>query len=358
MTDPDKIDLKFDRIIRNSHPLSGMLEVTGRCNARCPYCYVLQEHPEKELTTREVFLAIDKLVDAGMLYLGITGGEPFIRNDILDILSYVINKNIFDLTIFTNGTLLTEDHIRFLIDHKRYIFNLRISVFSHIADVHDEYTGVKNGLAAIISNARKLLAGNVNVTAIVNVLDFNKDSFEDTRLYFSAMGLHTDFGFNKIASPSTYASLAKPYISKEFYKNIFSTMGPDASSKFVKILVDKLADKKRPPNFCPGLYNDISIDYRGNITPCLTFRNMVIGSIFDKRGLLDIIRSSEDLRKLRSMTIDDIAECKECEFNSFCKVCPGSHHTIFGGFDHKPEQFCNFAQALNEIRTQVCNHIS
>jgi radical SAM protein with 4Fe4S-binding SPASM domain len=60
-----------------------------------------------ELKTREVFLILDQLADIGCFYLGFTGGEPFVRKDILDILRYA-GKLGFEIIIYTNGFLINE----------------------------------------------------------------------------------------------------------------------------------------------------------------------------------------------------------------------------------------------------------
>lgn len=80
-----------------SFPLRVMFELTYRCNFKCKHCYVPPIYRKKgELATRDIFSIIDQLKDMGCLYLGFTGGEPFVRKDILDILWYV-KKAVFRL---------------------------------------------------------------------------------------------------------------------------------------------------------------------------------------------------------------------------------------------------------------------
>ncbi len=91
-------------------PISGSLELTFRCNLRCQHCYVSHGHNgiprQQELNTSEIQRIIDEVVDAGCLWFLITGGEPLVRRDFLDIYTYAKRKGLI-ITLFTNGTLIT-----------------------------------------------------------------------------------------------------------------------------------------------------------------------------------------------------------------------------------------------------------
>ncbi len=95
-------------------------EITHQCNCKCMYCYnVWQDdtaYPKKELS----FLEIQKLFDNLLSEISpekivLTGGEPLLHPDIIEIVCYLKNKNI-KVGIASNGTLLTEDKIKRLID--------------------------------------------------------------------------------------------------------------------------------------------------------------------------------------------------------------------------------------------------
>ncbi|MDP2923890.1 MAG: radical SAM protein [Candidatus Omnitrophota bacterium] len=94
----------------NGFPLRVMWELTYRCNFKCRHCYVPKSYKKKsrqELNTQEVFYILDQLADLGCFYLGFTGGEPFLREDIFDILWYAKKKG-FQIIIYTNGSLIDK----------------------------------------------------------------------------------------------------------------------------------------------------------------------------------------------------------------------------------------------------------
>jgi len=86
------------------------LAVTDRCNLRCFYCMPengLQWLERKELMTFEEMMNIcSLLVKMGITKIRITGGEPFVRKDIMQLLSGLSRlENLKQLTITTNGVL-------------------------------------------------------------------------------------------------------------------------------------------------------------------------------------------------------------------------------------------------------------
>jgi MoaA/NifB/PqqE/SkfB family radical SAM enzyme len=87
-----------DKVVVKRIPLSGDIELTFRCNLRCVHCYCNlplndQEAIENELTTEEVFNILDQIAEAGCLWLLITGGEPLLRKDFLEIYTYAKKDN-------------------------------------------------------------------------------------------------------------------------------------------------------------------------------------------------------------------------------------------------------------------------
>src|SRR3989338_281853 len=89
-------------------PLRVMFELTYRCNFLCGHCYVPFNYRKKsELKTKEIFSILDRLKEAGGFYLGFTGGEPFMRQDIMDILWYA-KRCGFEVIIYTNGALIDK----------------------------------------------------------------------------------------------------------------------------------------------------------------------------------------------------------------------------------------------------------
>ncbi len=92
-------------------PLACQWEVTCRCNLHCVMCYTdCFNEPERirqELPTVDLLRIMDDIAEAGCLELCLTGGEPLARPDFFQIYERAINLG-FLVTLFTNGTLITE----------------------------------------------------------------------------------------------------------------------------------------------------------------------------------------------------------------------------------------------------------
>lgn len=84
-------------------------EITHQCNYQCSYC-IFSCNGKKipgELSRDECFKVIDELVSHGFKHLKVTGGEPFLRSDIIDILEYASQRMVVDIS--TNASLITEE---------------------------------------------------------------------------------------------------------------------------------------------------------------------------------------------------------------------------------------------------------
>ena len=87
-------------------------EITHNCNYGCSYC-IFSCNKNKiydELNKNECFHIIDELVSNNFAHLKITGGEPFLRRDIIEILKYA-SENL-ETDISTNASMITDDIVR------------------------------------------------------------------------------------------------------------------------------------------------------------------------------------------------------------------------------------------------------
>src|SRR5690606_21250906 len=89
-------------------PRTAQIYVENRCNLKCNHCYESEEsHPPEQyaMSVDDYAKLFDELADLGVLYLTFTGGEIFLRRDMLDIIE-LARKKRFSVTLFTSGTLI------------------------------------------------------------------------------------------------------------------------------------------------------------------------------------------------------------------------------------------------------------
>jgi MoaA/NifB/PqqE/SkfB family radical SAM enzyme len=118
-------------------PSTATLQITARCQADCEHCSAAKhKHREKqELTTEQWKSVIRQTEDAGVVNVVFTGGEPLLRKDIFELISWV-RKDEANAMMFSNGLLLTEENVKKLVDAG--LFSLNVSIDSPDPETHDK----------------------------------------------------------------------------------------------------------------------------------------------------------------------------------------------------------------------------
>jgi GTP 3',8-cyclase len=148
------------------------LAVTDRCNLRCFYCMPhqgLDWLPRKELMSYEEMIRICSLLaKMGIEKIRITGGEPFVRKDLMVFLESLVRvKNIKKVSITTNG-VLTADYIPQL---KRLgIDSVNLSLDTLDRERFSSITR-RDELPAVLNTFNKLLVYGMNVKVNAVVMD-------------------------------------------------------------------------------------------------------------------------------------------------------------------------------------------
>ena len=145
------------------------LEVTKLCNARCDFCDYWQTRNEERLKDySDLIRKIDPLV------VMVTGGEPMLRKDIVEIISQIKSASYFTYTgIITKGDLLNIDKAKKLYNAK--IDQIAISL-DFLGDRHSENRGVKglwNHGSELIPEISKKLKKTISINSII--MDDNLD---------------------------------------------------------------------------------------------------------------------------------------------------------------------------------------
>lgn len=101
--------MKASRGLLLNLPQEVQIELTSRCNLKCPFCF--QASGGEELTKGEVFKIIDEVADAGIKGVRFSGGETLLRKDLLEILQYAKSRNLTTI-LNTNGLLITAENLQ------------------------------------------------------------------------------------------------------------------------------------------------------------------------------------------------------------------------------------------------------
>ena len=133
------------------------ISVTDRCDLRCRYCMAEQMTflPRSALLSlEEIALIADRFVARGVNKIRLSGGEPLVRRDVIDLVRRLgrhLGDGLEELTLTTNGTRLAE-HAEALYDAGVRRLNVSMDTldperFRHITR-HGDVTQVQRGIAA------------------------------------------------------------------------------------------------------------------------------------------------------------------------------------------------------------------
>ena len=289
--------------------MEACLIVTYRCNAKCYMCNTWQ-HPTKK--QEEYTAELVRKIPDGLNFINITGGEPFLRDDIEDIIAVAVDKA--ERVVISSNGFFTDKMVKIAEKFGNKI-GFRISI-EGLPAANDELRGLTNGFDHGIRTLTSLHGmGIKDIGFGMTVSDRNaKDMIELFRLA-SAMNL-------EFATATTHNSFY-------FHKDDNGYVDPDmVSVEFEKIAVELLKTNK-PKNwfrayFNMGLANKVRggkrplkcevgtdvffMDPYGNILPCNgSDEPMIMGNLNDQG--FDEIWKSEKAESIRKQ----VQQCnKEC----------------------------------------------
>lgn len=160
-------------------PFTIAWEVTRACAFACKHCRADAQHARdpNELTTEEAYQLIDRFAEFGSPILIFTGGDPMMRRDLFDLISYAAQKGLRCSLTPTATALPTVERLQKA--KEAGIRRIALSLDAPTPEVHDEFRQVKGSwerTMRILNNAKEVgLSVQVNTT----VTTFNVDLLSD-----------------------------------------------------------------------------------------------------------------------------------------------------------------------------------
>lgn len=311
---------QYPNIPKLSAPITAFLELTQKCNSQCLHCLNARATKSNDMTLEEAKIIIDKLYDSGIFVLKITGGEPFYRIDIFDILDYIESKMI-KFIVYTNGT-----HINSLVasrlKHYHYLSCVRVSI-DGLEKTNDFIRG-EGMFKSAISTLKMLSSYKVACEANFTISKINYKELKKLSEFFSQseMDMKINIGTLKISGGAL--NQKNLIIPKEETEEIMTEVKSQirTNSSFVpyKLLPDVYISIFGDSFGCPAGRISISIDNKGNVFGCGMFSenntfncgNLILDS-FPK------IWGGVRMAYLRSLSAPN--ECLAC--SHFTKSCTG-----------------------------------
>ena len=178
-----------------SAPLRMDMALTFRCQNNCVHCYAGGPHETPELTTQQWKQAIDRLTEIGIFILTFTGGEPTLREDLLELLLYAQNKGMVTGLISNGRKLKDKEYVESL--EKAGLDFVQITLESHKADVHDLMTASAGSWKETTTGIRNAVNSQIYVTTNTTLSKYNAKTFLDTVDFIKSLGVDA-FGCNSL----------------------------------------------------------------------------------------------------------------------------------------------------------------
>lgn len=298
---------------KRSIPLRVMFELTYECNFRCPHCYIPEsfrkQYRKSQLNTKQVFRVLDELKAAGCLFLGFTGGEPFTRPDILEILGYA-KKQGFQVIIYTNGSLIDTKMIQELTRINPNKVDITIPGMTE--SVFESITGVPGSRRAVFKVIELLDGQKIPLGFKSCLLQQNKKEIKAIREFARSMGC--PHRLDTLLSPCLNGS-TKPYK--------FRAETPQAGIKDTRTEQDRdscVKQKDKPDNLFPcGAGNSqAAITPAGELKLCVMIEDPKY-NILKTTFVQAWLNIREDAMAIRP---DKNYLCSGCDLRTYCSWCP------------------------------------
>lgn len=307
---------------KSEKKLNGTIIVTYRCNARCTMCnrYKAPSRPDEEISLD----TIKKL--PRMYFTNITGGEPFIREDLPDIVRELYKKSD-RIVISTNG-YFTDRIIKLAEEFPKV--GIRVSI-EGLEQTNNEIRGLPDGFNRGYSTLKKLVEmGHPDVGFGMTVQDKNAPDL--VPLYHLANELHMEFATASLHN-SFYFVEAKniihdrPMVAQNFEDLINELLKSNEPKKWFRAyfnhgLINYIYGQPRLLP-CDMAFDTFFIDPYGDVMPCNGTKDKEVMGNLNKQSW-DELWSSEQAEKVRNVV-------RNCDRNCWMigSVSPAMHKYIW-----------------------------
>lgn len=305
-----------------SKKLNGTVIVTYRCNAKCTMCnrYKVPSKPEEEISIE----TIKKLPE--MYFTNITGGEPFIRDDLKDIVRELLKKSD-RIVISTNG-FFTDRIVELCKEFPQV--GIRISI-EGLEKTNNEIRGLDDGFNRGYTTLKKLVdMGMKDVGFGMTVQDRNAADLvplynisDELGMEFATASLHNSFYFVE----SNNIIKDRLTVAQNFEDLVNRLLDSNSPKKWFRAyfnhgLINYIFSQKRLLP-CDMSFDTFFIDPYGDVMPCNgTKEKQVMGNL--NRQSWEELWNSEQAEKVRSFV-------RNCDRNCWMigSVSPAMHKYIY-----------------------------
>ncbi len=372
--EPQLTEYLHRKAARSRTPLSVSFELTPVCNMACRMCYVRMDRKTQEsigpLAPASQWLELaGQAREQGLLYVLLTGGEPFTHPEFRQILEG-LHRMGFILTVNTNGTLIDESAVEWLKRTPPSRFN--ITLYGASDETYGRLCGKPDGFTRATRAIRLLREAGMTVKVNISLTPYNAGDLEAMVRWCRENGLiiqATSYMFPPLrrdgASTGRNEGRFTPEEAAYWSAKIESQLnGEEAFLKRVEEQ-DLAALSTEPEEFClpeESGEGDCIRCRAGRCTAWVTWRGQMnlCGMIPPEKAVNAFETGYMAAWKAVVAQADAVrlpAACRECALRDTCRACAAMVYTETGGYEKVPEYRCRMAHAYAGQAARVAEEI-
>lgn len=326
--------------------VSAYLHVTQRCNLQCRGCYSLDEKRNRleDAPTEDVFRAIDQLAAVGVQRLVISGGEPFLRSDLPDIVRHAKRDcGIARVDVLSNGTRITPNALARMAP---FVDGVSVS-FDGCSAGSEPYIRREQRFDELVEAVRSIQAAGISAHIIPTA--HAKNIGELPRYVELARDLGVTMNFSLLTCEPGDADLGSLLPGDEELKELgrsLLTMGNGAPVLAMDAPIGlNLTVKRR----CEAGVKTLSVDADGTVYPCHMMHRpeLAMGNVFT--GSLDDALSGDVAAMMRSLRVEDLEGCSDCRFEYICGGGCRARSLYATGNLRSPDSYCAMIREFYDL---------
>lgn len=354
----------WDKMAAGRSVFSFNLEATARCNLDCRHCYINlpagdRAARKRELTVPEISRIGGEAAALGAVWCLITGGEPLLRKDFFDVYKALLGRGLV-LSLFTNATLITAEHIRFF--KKFPPREIEVTVYGNTRETYERVTRTPGSFDAFQRGLARLLGSGLTVRLKAMALRSNKHELaaigdfcrrRTRELYRFDPQLHLRFDRDEARNTIIRSErLSEREVAR------LERADPQRFGALKAACGDLLPPgtpgSEHVPNCrhifrCSVGQRSFVVGPEGLLRPCLSLHHPDFLHDLRKGSLAEAWR--DFLPRVLARTSDNpdyLEKCGKCPIVNLCLWCPAHAYLETGSLDSPVEAFCRVAEARAE----------
>jgi heme b synthase len=329
-------------------------EITRSCNLFCAHCRASSDysHYENELSTKECLHLIDEILEVGQPILILTGGEPLLRQDLLQIARYAVEKGL-RVVIGSNGTLITKEAAARLKEVP--ISRIGVSIDFPLSHLQDKFRGKTGAFEAAMAGIAESRKAGIDVQINCTVTTMNAcylDDLLNLALQVGAVAFHpfmlvpTGRGKGLAAeklSPQEYERILHWIYDKQIELGDRIFFKPTDAPHYLRVVMQRnnkgnrneagIANEHSPMSSitrgCLAGVGFCFVSHRGDMQGC-GYLDVAAGNI-RQESFGTIWNDSHLFRELRDLS-NIKGKCGVCEYKRVCGGCRARAYEATGDY--------------------------